>query len=267
MKKRLLLTLVILMVFSTLGFPKEITAEEPTPTPTPSIIMSTASSISETIEPTLTSSPELEIYETFEPTKEIEISTPEILTEETKGPGFELSPNIPNTQEARDIISTLEKAYDIEVEAAFTFDFSKFPTVFINDPRFPVSPDTLETIKQLTLNNSLESAGWLDYKIAYNTWVKESILHYELVSERAKAENRELTEEERNSLTDPWGRSAPARSQSPNRKIPITYLTLEVIDDIAVVTLYRGIYYSQLTLVLVDKQWYVASEYFLSVSP
>ncbi|MBI5964598.1 MAG: hypothetical protein HY863_14055 [Chloroflexi bacterium] len=67
-------------------------------------------------------------------------------------------------------MKTVEKANDVEAEAAYTFDIKKFPTVFINDLRFPVSSGTLETIRELTNNPSLESAGWLDYKAAFYSW-------------------------------------------------------------------------------------------------
>jgi hypothetical protein len=103
--------------------------------------------------------------------------------------------------------------------------------------------------------------------MAYNIWRRDSTLYYEAVQATAVAENRELTEEEIKSLSDPWGRSAPVRSESPIRNIAITYLTMEVKEDIAIVTLHRGIYYSQLTLVLLNNQWFIANEYFLSVSP
>lgn len=183
------------------------------------------------------------------------------------GPGFELSPDIPDTKEVREVIKAVEKSYDVEVKAAYTFDISKFPTIYINDPRFPVSPGTLETIRQLTLNPEIETAGWLDYKIAYYSWMRDTILFSEAIHEKAKAENRELTKEERQSLIDPQGRTAPARAESPDRTVPITYLTVDINGDIAVVTLLRGVYHSELTLVLVDKNWYVANERFLSISP
>ena len=185
----------------------------------------------------------------------------------TNGPGFILSNDIPNTHVVKEIIDTIERAYDIEVEAAYTFDLSKFPTVFINAPRFPVSPGTLETVRQLTLNPALESAGWLDYKMAFYSWRRDSTLFSEAVQVKAKAENRDLTEEERKSLRDPWGRTAPARSESPIRSIAINYLTIEINNDTATVTLRRGIYHSELKLVLVDGRWYFAKERFLSVSP
>lgn len=182
-------------------------------------------------------------------------------------PGFLLSPNFPDTQEAKKVIKAIENSYDVEAKAAYTFDLSEFHTVFINDSRFPVMSDTLETVRQLTRKPSLESAGWLDYKMAYYSWVRDSILLFEAVHAKAKAENRDLTEEERKSLVDPWGRIAPARTTGFIRRAPITYLTLEITNDIATVTLLRDAYHSKLSLVLFNEEWYVANEFFLSVSP
>src|SRR5574341_1019622 len=51
------------------------------------------------------------------------------------------SDSIPKTPENQEIMRAIERAYDIEAKAAYTFDLSKFPTVFINDPRFNVDPN------------------------------------------------------------------------------------------------------------------------------
>ena len=165
---------------------------------------------------------------------------------------------IPDSPEAKEIMKTIEKAYDIEAEAAYTFDIKKFPTVFINDPRFPVSPGTLETIKELTNNPSLESAGWLDYKVAFYSWRIEATLHAEKVKEKAKQENRALSDEERDSLMDSNGRSAPARSPGPTRNRSLTFMSIDVNEDIAIVILDDGTYKAELTLVFVDGIWYIA---------
>ena len=179
----------------------------------------------------------------------------------------ELIHNIPDTPEAKEIMKTIERAYDIQAEAAYTFDLSKFPTVFINDPRFPVSSKTLETIRQLTNNPSLESAGWLDYMMASFSWRRDAILHTEAIHEKAKSEKRDLTEEEKKSLVDPQGRMAPARVESPIRKTPLTFFSAEIDGDIANVVLDDGPRTVQLTLVLVDKKWYIAAYKGLSVHP
>jgi len=165
---------------------------------------------------------------------------------------------IPDTPEAKEIMQTIERAYDIEVEAAYTFDIKKFPTVFINDPRFPVSPGTLEIIKDLTDNPSLESAGWLDYKVAFYSWRIKATLHAERVKEKAKQENRALSEEERDSLIDSNGRSAPARAQGPTRTTSLTFMSIEINKGVAIVILDDGTYKAELTLVFVDGSWYIA---------
>jgi hypothetical protein len=107
---------------------------------------------------------------------------------------------IPDSKEEKEVIKTVEKAYDIESEAGYTFDLSKLSTAFINDPRYPLEPALLQTVRELSNDPSLESAGYLDYKMAYYTWRRDSILHSEAVHDKAKAENRDLTDEEKNPL-------------------------------------------------------------------
>lgn len=175
--------------------------------------------------------------------------------------------HIPNTPEAQQIMDTIQSAYDIEVEAAYTFDLSKFPTVFINDPRFPLHPAVLETVRELTNNPTLKTAGWLDYKMAYRSWTRDSILHTEDVFAKAKAENRELTQEERESLTDSYGRTAPARTEKPTRNYSVKFISMKINKDIAFVIVNDGPTTSELTLVLVDGQWYIAGLRGISVHP
>ena len=174
---------------------------------------------------------------------------------------------MPDTLEAKEVIQAAERAYDTEAEAAYTFDTTKFSDVFINDPRFPVSASTLETVRELTNNLSLESAGYLDYKIAYYSWIINATTHAEKIKEKAKAENRALTEEERKSLIDNNGRIAPARSQSPTRSLPLNILSVKINNDIATVVLDDGPWTLEMYLVLVDKKWYVAGVKALAFHP
>lgn len=165
---------------------------------------------------------------------------------------------IPDTPEAKEVMNAVERAYDVQAEAKFYFDIKKLPDVFINDPRFPVSSSTLKTIRELTNNPSVESAGYLDYKVAYYSWLIESTLHAEEVKEKAKQENRPLTEEESKSLVDQNGRIAPARSESPKRTLPLTFLSVSIDEDVATVVLDDGPWTLEMYLVLSDKKWYVA---------
>ncbi|MBK9602973.1 MAG: hypothetical protein IPO36_14190 [Anaerolineales bacterium] len=61
----------------------------------------------------------------------------------------------------------IKASHDIEVEAKQSSDLSKLSDVFINDPRFPLNTDRLEFTKSVTNNPSLETAGYLDFKMAY----------------------------------------------------------------------------------------------------
>lgn len=143
---------------------------------------------------------------------------------------FVTAEKTPDTPETKEVIKAVERSYDIEAEAGYTFDITKFSDVFINDPRFPVSAGTLETVRELTNNPFLESAGYLDYKLAYYSWIIHATTHAEKIKEKAKAENRALTEEERRSLVDSYGRMAPARSQSPTRSLPLTFFQSKLTE-------------------------------------
>jgi len=169
-----------------------------------------------------------------------------------------IATSIPDTKEAKEIIKTLESSYAIEAEAASEFDISKFPTIFINDPRFNVDPATLEVVRQLTNQPELESAGWLDYKVAYYSWRINATLKAEAVKEKAKSEKRQLTAQEKDSLSDPWGRTAPARPLKSTRNNPLRFMSMNVNDDIAVVLLNDGMVTAEWTLVLIEGKWYIA---------
>jgi len=175
--------------------------------------------------------------------------------------------NIPDTPEAKEIMKRVKRAYDIEAEALYTFDLKNFSTVFINDPRFPVSPGTLNTIRELTDNPSLESAGWLDYKLAYYSWVRDATTYSETIHAKAKAENRGLTDEEKKSLIDSNGRIAPARAKDSIRNQTLKFLAVNINDDIATIILDDGPTTIELTLVLVDNQWYIAGIKGVSIHP
>jgi hypothetical protein len=174
---------------------------------------------------------------------------------------------IPDNEETRQVVRAIERAHDIETAAAHSLEFSAFPTVFINEPRFPMSSETLETIRELTGDNSITSAGYLDYKVAYYGWRRNAILHSEAIHDAAKSENRPLTAAERASLIDPQGRIAPAREESAVRQYAIRFLSVEVDGEIATAVINTGATTSELTLVLVQGRWYIADEQILSVRP
>ena len=168
---------------------------------------------------------------------------------------------VPDTQEARQVTETISRAYQIERASAYSLNFEDFNQVFINDPRFPLHPSTLQVVREMTYNPSLQSGGFLDYKLAYHTWIRNGILKREALEAKAKAENRELTDAEKRSLVDKYGRMAPMRLSEEYRHFippPLRFISVEIKNDIAVVKMDDGPRINEYTLVLVDKQWYIA---------
>ncbi len=165
-------------------------------------------------------------------------------------PDLVVNKELPNTPEAQEIIRTVQKSEEIYSEALRTSDPSKFPTVFINDPRFPVSAGTLETVSRLTNNPSLQSAGWLDYKLAYYSFqINEgSYLQVEL-------------------LHTPESPTLPPDFVWCSPPSALNFLSMNIDGDIAVVKIHEVGRVYELTLVLVNNQWFIAAYHGISVSP
>jgi hypothetical protein len=153
------------------------------------------------------------------------------------------------------IEETIRYAVDVEFEAAVNLDDKKFPEVFINDPRFPLDPSTLDTVRELTDNPKLESAGWLDYKLAYYGWLINGIKAREDLENKAKSENRNLTKEERKILNE---NDAPVHTKKGDYRSPLYIPSIELKDDIAKAVIEDGCINAELTLVLVDGKWFIA---------
>jgi hypothetical protein len=155
-----------------------------------------------------------------------------------------------DTPGAQEIIDTIQKSEEIYFEALQTSDPGKFPTVFINDPRFPLPEGTLNTVRRLTDNPSLQSAGWLDYKMAYHTFqIKEgTYLQMEsFPSEPSQTLPPDFT----------WCSPPP----------PLKFLSININQDIAIATIDAGATKYELTLVLIKNHWFIASFNGISVSP
>ncbi len=178
-----------------------------------------------------------------------------------------IGPELPNTSEARAIIKVIERAYDIELEAAYYLELRDFSEVFINDPRYPLPPAGLETVRELTHNPELESAGYLDYKMAFWGWRISATRHWITLLTTAESEHRDLTVEERASLIDDTGRSAPAPLSFPVQRIQISFISLELNDDVAIAEFEKGFARVELTLVRIQGQWYIAAFRYLVISP
>lgn len=162
------------------------------------------------------------------------------------------------------VIQTLEKACEIEEQAIWTFETKDFATVFVNDPRFPVPPDTLSFVQSIMNDTSITDVGYLDYRLAYFQWRKEGALRWNTISEKMKMENRnEMTVDERATLMSPTGVMYPP-PPSPELKgnVPCTYAiqSVTIEKDIATVVAARGATTDEWKLVKRDDgRWYIAA--------
>jgi hypothetical protein len=173
----------------------------------------------------------------------------------------------PVTPESKEIMQRIETAYDIEAEAAYSFDLADFPSMYINDPRYEVNLQSLEFVRDITHNPTLKSAGYLDYKTAYFTWWKEGTERFDALQDKAKSENREVTQDEIKSLIDSKWQMPPARAKTPIREISLRFISISIENDIATVYLHDGTRTVVMVLILVDKQWYIAGLRGITLNP
>jgi len=158
-------------------------------------------------------------------------------------------PNIPESDEAREIIEAIEIVVGVESKAGHDFGTGNLSSVFVNDPRFVVLPEKLEYTRHFTGNPRLESPGYLDYKIAYyNRW-REGI---------EQNDNQEWTKK--------WG-PAFAAEVSPVRDRPIRMISIKFAKEFATVHLYDGLRLVGWYLVKIDGRWYVAGEEGITTRP
>ena len=135
-----------------------------------------------------------------------------------------MAPGLENTPEIQEVIKSIRAAYDIEAEAIYTLDFTKLPEVFINDSRYEIDSDMLEVVKRAMNDPLLESAGFLDYKLAYyRQWI-----------------------------------SRPEWSKSPFSELILQFLSVQINGDTSTVYLHDGYRAVIVFLVLIDQEWYVA---------
>jgi integrase len=81
-----------------------------------------------------------------------------------------IAASIPDPEEMREIQATIVEAYKVGYMAHVTHDVSQFPSVFVDDPSVPLTPEQKEQLRRW-LGTVPEDAGYLTYGIAgyYNT--------------------------------------------------------------------------------------------------
>jgi hypothetical protein len=182
-------------------------------------------------------------------------------------PSVEAALGVPDTAEAREVQTTISRAYEIEARAARTFDTSEFASVYINDPRGgALDPALVELIADYGGRPS-DAAGFLDYKLAYYACWREGALRLEQMWDKAAREGRGLTLEEMQSLRDRSGRPASPRAPEEMQGTQLEFKSIAVSGDTATAVYDDGPRLNRATLVKVDGVWYIAGVQGLQMHP
>ncbi len=161
---------------------------------------------------------------------------------------------IPDTPEAKAIIATLERAHYIRAVAARTFDMGEFSEVFINTSDFKANNSQRALIENVFGIESAKNAGYLTYMQSYySAWQEGASLIQSI-------EGQDLSLQERDELlrSNQDKIIAPAR-QDPIGKIKLTYESIAINGDKAVVRYDSPSAYREAILVKVDGKWFVAN--------
>lgn len=160
------------------------------------------------------------------------------------------------------IVQTLEKARTIEEQAQWTFDTEEYSMVFTNDARYPLSPNTLDYVRDIKNDPLITDIGYLDFKFAQILRHQECTLKWESITKAMKAENREqMTAEEQATLFTVGGRMCPAPT-APELKgnVSCTYAvqSIKIQEDTATVVASLGATTDEWYFVKKDGRWYIA---------
>lgn len=167
---------------------------------------------------------------------------------------------VPDTPDARQIASTMQRAYHLRGVAARTFDVSEFPSVFTDTPDYELSRDQRDLVSRAFGKQvAPDTAGYLTYMQAYYLSWGEGAARLQAAVDRANAEGRTLTSEEMASLVKANGDRVPALGRAdPLYEDKLTYYSIAIDGDRAWVQYDDGAALQKALLVKVNRQWLIA---------
>lgn len=172
---------------------------------------------------------------------------------------------IPDTPEAREIMATMERAYDILAVPFDTLEVSKLSEVFIDDPIFLESL-TSEQRKEAQARISTILGAKTAENFGYLTAMKAKRLHQQhgatllkAAVSKAKTSDGMLAEEEMVDLTKQnYGKTPYLPDSSLPGRFPLTYISIKIDNDKAYVRYDDGPALQEAILVRVNGIWFIA---------
>ncbi len=161
---------------------------------------------------------------------------------------------IPDTTDAKAIMATIEQAHYFKAVAARNFDISRFPEVFIDTPDFEPDERQKAMIQEMLGSEAIEKAGYLSYMRAYYLAWKDGARLMESIdfSKLSMQEKKDFLEANSNKIL------AFAR-KDPIGEIKLTFESIEIKGDRAVVRYDSPSAYQEAILIKVNGKWFVAN--------
>lgn len=180
---------------------------------------------------------------------------------------------IPDTPEVRDVLATVERAYEVLAIPFERLNLKQLDEVFVNDPVFAnqLSAGELHELQQYTRkiqgDKALEDFGYLTSMRTKRLNQQHGAQLLRAAQAKAKAENRAISEAEMQQLTEqnygmqPYAPESAASDQDASFKRVLTYYFVQITGDTAEVKFDDMVKNLRAILVRRDGRWYVAGIY------
>lgn len=172
---------------------------------------------------------------------------------------------LPDTAQAREVMATMERAYDVLAIPFDTVDLQKLSEVFIDDPVFldRLTPDQREQaqvrVRKILGIQAVDSFGYLTAMKAKRLQQQHGAKLLKVAMEKEKTANRSITEEEWKKLTEQnYGENPYLPELSLPGRFPLQYVSIEIVNDQAYVRYDDGPALQDAILVRVNVRWFVA---------
>jgi hypothetical protein len=173
--------------------------------------------------------------------------------------------NIPDTPETREIMATIERAYDVLAIPFDTLDVNKLSEVFIDDPVFrnkltlDQRGEAQTRVNKILGPGAAENFGYLTAMKAKRLQQQHGAKLLKAATDKAKSTNRSITEEEWKELAQQnYGERPYLPDLSLPGRFPLQFQSIEIDNDKAYVRYDDGPALQEAILVRVNGRWYVA---------
>jgi hypothetical protein len=168
---------------------------------------------------------------------------------------------IPDTPDTKKIVAVMNHAYQLLGNASQSFDVSEFPSVFIDTEDYKLTEEQQGIVAE-TLNLTAvdaENAGYLTaIQAKYISKARGANLLQEALN-KVRAENRELTAAEFQELVKENHGQWPSGSSITANKTILTFESIEINGDRAIVRYDDGAALQEAILVRFNGNWLIAS--------